>query len=201
MRLPSYDVAARPSQRAFVRLTRAVGAELDDVGKVSMRRPDFFGRPFLAFAHTLLRAPSAWSVGEREWFAAVVSRANRCQFCVGTHGEIAGKELGSGVMDPGVDQGRLSPRAVAAAAFVEALTRGPAEVSADDVGRARAAGVEDDALAEAIYVAFMFNTINRVADALGFEHRSDRDRRRGAEVLRRLGYQLPGFLLRSGATR
>jgi hypothetical protein len=42
----------------------------------------------------------------------------------------------------------------------------------------------------------MFNTINRVVDALGFEHRSDRDRRRGAEVLRRLGYRLPGFLLR-----
>jgi alkylhydroperoxidase family enzyme len=95
-----------------------------------------------------------------------------------------------------LDAGRLSRRAAAAAAFVEALTRDPSAVSADDVEDARAAGVEDDALAEAIYVAFVFNTINRVADALGFEHRSDRGRRRGAEALRRLGYQLPAFLLR-----
>ena len=94
------------------------------------------------------------------------------------------------------DEGRLSPRAAAAAAFVETLTRDPNAVTADDVEQARAAGVEHDALAEAIYVAFMFNTINRVADALEFEHRSDRDRRRGAEALRRLGYHLPAVLLR-----
>jgi uncharacterized peroxidase-related enzyme len=195
VRLPSYDVPARRSQRAFVRLTRALGGELDDVGKAALRRPELFGRPFLDFAHLLLRGPSPWSVAERELFAAVVSRANRCQFCVGTHGEIAARELGRDALAE-LDEGRLSPRAAAAASFIEALTRDPSDVSADDVERARAAGVEEDALAEAIYVAFMFNTINRVADALGFEHRSDRDRRRGAEVLRRLGYQLPGFLLR-----
>jgi hypothetical protein len=56
--------------------------------------------------------------------------------------------------------------------------------------------VEDDALAEAIHVALFFNTMNRIVDALGFEHRSDRDRRWGAEILRRRGYRLPGFLLR-----
>ena len=195
MRLSSYERGARRSQRGFVRLTRALGAELDDVGKAAMRRPTFFGKPFLGFAHSLLREPSAWSVGERELFAAVVSRANSCQFCVGTHGEIAAKELGGDALAC-LDAGRFSPQAAAAAAFVEALTRDPNSVSAADVEHARAAGVEDDALAEAIYVAFMFNTINRVVDALGFEHRSDRDRRRGAAVLRRLGYRLPGFLLR-----
>jgi alkylhydroperoxidase family enzyme len=89
----------------------------------------------------------------------------------------------------------VSPQAAAAAAFVAGLTRDPGAVSSADVERARAAGVDDDALAEAVYVAFMFNTINRVADALGFEHRSDRSRRWGAEVLRRNGYRLPSFLL------
>ena len=195
MRLSSYERGARRGQRAFVHLTRALGAELDDVGKASVRRPTFFGKPFLRFAHSVLRGPSAWSVGERELFAAVVSRANSCQFCVGTHAEIAAKELGHDVLAR-LDDGRFSPRAAAAAAFVEALTRDASSVSASDVAHARAAGIEDDALAEAIYVAFMFNTINRVVDALGFEHRSDRDRRIGAEVLRRLGYRLPGFLLR-----
>jgi len=195
MRLPTYEWGIRRSQRAFVRLTRALGAELDDVGRASLRRPDFFGKPFLGIGHLLLRGPSAWSVGERELFAAVVSSTNSCQFCVATHGEIAAKELGRDVMLR-LDEGTFSPRAAAAAAFIEALTRDPNCVSAADVERVRAAGVQDDALAEAIYVALFFNTINRVADALGFEHRSDRDRRWGAEVLRRRGYRLPGFLLR-----
>src|SRR5215211_6237537 len=137
MRVPSYAVGTRRSQRAFVRLTRALGAELDDVGKASLRRPTFFGKPFLGFAHSLLRGPSAWSVGERELFAAVVSRANSCQFCVGTHAEIAAKELGRDVLAH-LDAGRFSPRAAAAAAFVEALTRDPSSVSASDVEHARA---------------------------------------------------------------
>jgi uncharacterized peroxidase-related enzyme len=198
VRLPAYEVPPRRRQRAFVRLTRALGGELDDVGKAALRRPELFGAPFLDLADVLLRGPSVWSVGERELFAAVVSQANRCQFCLGTHGEIAAQELGGDALAD-LRAGRFSPPAAAAASFIETLTRDPAAVSAADVARAQAAGVERDALAEAIYVAFMFNTINRVADALGFEHRSDRDRRRGAAVLRRLGYRLPAFLLRPRA--
>ena len=141
MRLASYERGNRLSQRAFVRMTRALGAELDDVGKASLRRPKYFGEPFLRFAHILLRGPSAWSVGERELFATVVSRANACQFCVGTHGEIAAKELGHDVLAR-LDEERFNPRNVAAAAFIDRLTRDPGAVSAADVQRARAAGVQ-----------------------------------------------------------
>jgi uncharacterized peroxidase-related enzyme len=195
VRLPGYEWGARRSQRVFVRLTRALGAELDDVGKAALRRPGFFGRPFLGFAQTLLRGASAWSVGERELFAAAVSRANSCEFCVGTHGEIAARELGRDVLAR-LDAGTFGRRATAAATFLEALTRDPGSVSVADVERARTAGVDADALAEAIYVAFFFNAMNRVVDALGFEHRSDRARARGAAMLRRRGYRIPGFLLR-----
>ena len=195
MRLPSYESFPRARQRAFVRLTSALGSELDDVGKVCLRRPEFFGGPFLRFAHSLLRGPSPWTVSERELFAAVVSRANRCQFCVGTHGEIAAQELGADVLTR-FDEGRFSPRTTAAATLAEVLTRDPEALAAASAEEARAAGVDDEALAEVVYVVFMFNTINRVVDALGFEHRSDRDRRRGAAVLRRLGYRLPAFLVR-----
>src|SRR5215213_4544308 len=139
MRLSSYEVGALRRQRAFVGLSRALGGEVDDVGKVALRRPAFFGRPFLALAHSLLREPSAWSVGERELFAAVVSRANSCQFCVGTHGEIAAEELGGDALAR-LDAGRISPQAAAAAAFVEALTRDPNSVSAGEVEHARTAG-------------------------------------------------------------
>jgi uncharacterized peroxidase-related enzyme len=195
MRLAEYSDGRRASQRGVLGLTRRLGAELDDVAKVSMRRPEFFGRPFLALVHAALRGRSAWSVGERELFAAVVSRANTCDFCVGTHAEIAGLALGQAVGDDWAD-GRFGPRATAAARFVESLTREPDSVGAADVATVRAAGVDDEALAEAVYIAFVFNTINRIADALDFSYRSERDRVRGARILRRNGYRLPGVLLR-----
>lgn len=91
MRLQTYSSGRRRIQRAAIGLTRLVGTEIDDVGKTALRRPELFGKPFLELTQASLRGPSRWSVGERELFAAVVSRANSCEFCVGTHGEIAGK--------------------------------------------------------------------------------------------------------------
>jgi hypothetical protein len=40
----------------------------------------FFGQPFSALTQQVMRGPSAWSVGEREIFAAFVSRLNQCVF-------------------------------------------------------------------------------------------------------------------------
>jgi uncharacterized peroxidase-related enzyme len=195
MRLASYETGRRPAQRAFLALTGLLGSPINDVGKVSMRRPEFFGRPFMALAQRALRSRSDWSVGEREMFAAVVSHANSCAFCVGTHGAIAGSALRLDV-DKSWRDGRFGARATAAAEFIEALTRDQDSAGPALVAAARATGVDDAALAEAVYVAFAFNTVNRVADALGFEHRSDRELRRDARFLRINGYRMPGFLLR-----
>ena len=39
-----------------------------------------FGRPFLRLLREVMRGQSDWTVGERETFAAVVSRFNQCVF-------------------------------------------------------------------------------------------------------------------------
>jgi alkylhydroperoxidase family enzyme len=192
MRLAEYSQGRRRPQRIALTVSRRFGAELDDVAKVSMRRPEFFGRPFLALAQTVLRGSATWSDGELELFAAVVSEANSCPFCVGTHGEIAGSAL-EGRFD-NWRNGGFGARTTVTAEFVAAVARGAAD--AGHVERARAAGVDDAALAEAAYVSVVFNTINRLANALDFTYRSERDRLRGARILRRNGYRLPRFLLR-----
>jgi hypothetical protein len=43
-------------------------------------RPDFFGKRMSALTQKIMRGPSPWSVGERELFAAFVSRLNQCLF-------------------------------------------------------------------------------------------------------------------------
>ena len=43
-------------------------------------RPDLFGDAYRATLQRVMRGPSAWSVGERELFAAWVSSANSCRY-------------------------------------------------------------------------------------------------------------------------
>jgi hypothetical protein len=50
------------------------------VRKLLAYRPDVFGRGFCEALESALRGPSAWSVGERELFAAYVSARNQCVF-------------------------------------------------------------------------------------------------------------------------
>lgn len=56
----------------------------------------------------------------------------------------------------------------AALGFLEQLTLRPDEVSSEGAGAVRAAGVSDQALEDAVHVCALFNTIDRIADALAF---------------------------------
>ena len=51
-----------------------------DVVRTMRYRSELFGRPFSAALQQVMRGPSDWSPGERELFAAFVSRQNQCVF-------------------------------------------------------------------------------------------------------------------------
>lgn len=53
---------------------------LSDIRRILSYRSSFFGQPFSAYLQSALRGPSDWSVGERELFAAFVSRQNQCKY-------------------------------------------------------------------------------------------------------------------------
>jgi len=55
-------------------------------------------------------------------------------------------------------------------AFLEKLTLTPSEVTPIDVQALREAHVNNRAVEDAVHICAIFNIINRVADALGFEH-------------------------------
>jgi uncharacterized peroxidase-related enzyme len=61
----------------------------------------------------------------------------------------------------------LSPADRAMLDFAVRLTTEPARMSAEDVGRLRAAGFDDRAVLQITLIAAWFNYVNRVADALG----------------------------------
>jgi alkylhydroperoxidase family enzyme len=73
-------------------------------------------------------------------------------------------------------------------AFLEKLVLAPAELGPADAERARAAGASDRALEEAVYVAFAFGVLDRIADALDFEPNAGRSLAWASRILYRLGY-------------
>jgi hypothetical protein len=81
MRLSNVERGERLPARLLYRLIRAVsGFRAPDVVRTLRHRPHLFGRPHSAHTQAVMRGPSEWSVGERELFAAFVSRMNQCLF-------------------------------------------------------------------------------------------------------------------------
>lgn len=53
---------------------------VSDIRRILSYHPEVFGQPFSAYLEAVLRGPSDWSIGERELFAAFVSRQNQCSY-------------------------------------------------------------------------------------------------------------------------
>ena len=70
----------RLRERLLLGAMRLGMGAVPDVARTLLYRREFFGGPYGALAQAVLRGPSEWSVGERELFAAFVSRQNQCSF-------------------------------------------------------------------------------------------------------------------------
>jgi len=81
MRLTILERHHRPGVRLFLLALRVLSRrEPPDVVKTIYYRPEYFGAPYSGLVQDLLRGRSEWSVGQRELFAAFVSRLNQCPF-------------------------------------------------------------------------------------------------------------------------
>jgi hypothetical protein len=81
MRLSNVRKGDRLSARLLFAVVRVLsGFRAPDVVRTLRYHPHLFGRPHSDHTHAVMRGRSEWSVGERELFAAFVSRLNRCQF-------------------------------------------------------------------------------------------------------------------------
>lgn len=80
MRLHKVHTGHGLRDKAMLRLMRVVMGHAPGVVRTLRYRKEFFGRPFSELTQQVMRGPSPWSVGEREMFAAFVSRLNQCVF-------------------------------------------------------------------------------------------------------------------------
>ena len=74
--------------------------------------------------------------------------------------------------------------------LLETFTLRPDELTAADVRAVLATGVSREAIRDAFYVAFLFNTYDRLADTLGWELPRDRYYPKAGKFLLKQGYRL-----------
>ena len=80
MRIAKVHSGHRLRDRMMLGVMRLMMGHAPGVVRTLMYRKEFFGRPMTELTQQVMRGPSEWSVGERETFAAFVSRLNQCVF-------------------------------------------------------------------------------------------------------------------------
>lgn len=129
---------------------------------------------YQGYLDKLMRAPDGeLPPVERELMALITSVENRCEVCILSHGG-AVKKYG---MDPQlVDtlclawrRAELTPRQHALAEFASKLTLRVADVDATLIGGLRAAGLSEAEILESVQVVAIYNSNNRINNALGMQ--------------------------------
>jgi uncharacterized peroxidase-related enzyme len=163
-----------------------------DVIKLVGYRADFYGDPMQSVTQSAMRGPSPWSIGDRELMAAVVARANECEWCVRAHGAVA---AGAYSDEPRVmatlsdlDAAPIEEPLRATLGMLRKLTR-VQSLQADDVRALLSAGVTREQIEDALAVAFAFNVVNRLADTFGFALPTPEAMKSGAKYILARGYR------------
>jgi alkylhydroperoxidase family enzyme len=194
MRLGNLDTGQRGPAKFFLLMaSKASGAEMADVVKTFLYRPDFFGSAISRLSAEAMRGPSFWTAGEREYIALRTARLFKIPYCIDIHTEMV-RIASTGEIDA-TDPGSARSELTVILAFLEKVTCSPDAVSASDLAQVREAGVPDDAVIEALHVAFVWNVVDRLAHAFDYQL-SDGQLKKGTQALHQFKYKLPGFTLR-----
>ena len=109
------------------------------------------------------------------------------------HTAVAVRGIEDEVVQAVLDDWRTAPVSDALRAtlgFLEKITHSPAAITPEDLAPMREAGVSEQGIEEAMYVCFLFNIVNRLADTFDFEVASSSSFTRLGHVLYRLGYAI-----------
>ncbi len=183
-----------PTRLTLGLMRRIARTEVPAVIRIASYRHLYFGTPYHALVQDVMRGPSAWTVGERELFAAFTSSRNQCQFCTTAHQSFAASIEGDEAVAAALDApatAPVRPEVAAALVFLGKLADAPDDVGVDDVAAVRAARVTDAALDEAVHISVLFHVINRVVDAAGAGPLEGRSLAIARRVVMGGGYKLP----------
>ena len=194
MSLIEYDRLARTGRKPAVASTTVpVVEESNATGEVAALYEHFrshFGRPdvpgilkcfathppllrhMMDLSESLIFAEGALTRRQKEMIATLVSLENSCPYCADSHAYFLRVHGGSPETLQAIEQKDLESPALSAAEqtllrFVQKVNRDSNRIDKSDVAALSQAGWSELQIAEAIHVAALFATFNRVANAFG----------------------------------
>lgn len=194
MSLIEYDKIARSGRTApVVSTTLPVVEESNASGEVAALYQHFrthFGRPdvpgilkcfathppllrhMMDLSEALIFAEGALTRRQKEMIATLVSVENSCPYCADSHAYFLRVHGGSPETLHAIEQRDLNSPSLSTAeqsllGFVEKVNRDSHRIDTADVAALSQAGWSQLQIAEAIHVAALFATFNRVANACG----------------------------------
>jgi uncharacterized peroxidase-related enzyme len=193
MRLAILDNAHRFRTKGLFAVIRAISRlAVPDAVKTNRYRPDFYGMPMGVLTQKAMRGPSAWAVGDREMMGACVSQINECHVCTKTHAGVAAlayqDEAKVSAVLADLETAPIDERLRATIRLLRRLTR-EHTVGVDDVRAVLAAGVSREQIEDALAVAFVFNTVDRLSRTFGWVVEGPRAFAAGAKFLLARGYR------------
>lgn len=110
---------------------------------------------------------------EKEMIAVIVSKANKCGYCINHHAEALNfywknKEKLKKFID-NYKNLNLPERQKSMLDFAIKLTGNPDKIREKDVKNLKKAGFEDDEILDIVLITSYFNFVNRIANGLGVE--------------------------------
>ena len=129
-------------------------------------------RHMMDLSESLIFSEGHLSRREKEMIAAFVSMQNECPYCADSHSFFflvhgGDRDTLQAIQQCDAGAPALSDAEQVLLGFVEKVNRRSNEIDKADIERLRSAGWTDDQIAEAIHVAALFATFNRVANAFG----------------------------------
>lgn len=172
MRLDILDQGHRLRAKVLFAMIRAASRQpIPDALKLIMYRPDFYGRSMQKITQEAMRGPSAWSIGDRELMAAFVSKMNQSEYCIKTHSAVSAKAYGD-LAKVEATMADLETAAIgeplrATLRMLRKLTF-QHSVTVDDMNELLITAVSREQIQDALAICFVFDTMNRLADAFAF---------------------------------
>jgi uncharacterized peroxidase-related enzyme len=193
MRLEILDSGHGFRTKVLFAIIRAISRlPVPDAVKSNRYRPDFYGMPMRVLTQNEMRGPSAWSVGDRELMGACVSQINECQVCTKTHAGVAAlayqDEAKVSAALAELETAPIDEPLRATIRMLRKLTR-EHSVNVDDMRALLAAGVSREQIEDALVVAFVFNTVDRLSRTFGWVVAGPRAFAAGAKFLHARGYR------------
>jgi uncharacterized peroxidase-related enzyme len=193
MRLAILDSGHRFGTKVLFAIIRVMSRlPVPDAVKLNRYRPDFYGMPMRVLTQKVMRSPSAWSIGDRELMGACVSQMNECEVCTKTHAGVAAlayhDEAKVSTVLTNLETAPIDERLRATIRLVGKLTR-EHSVDVEDVRTVLAVGVSREQIEDALAVAFVFNTVDRLSRTFGWVVSSPKAFAAGARFLLSRGYR------------